>query len=68
MRVILGRYTFSEYEFATRLMGGKLVVVDPKDWREDLSAMAEAVKRGLAWFSWAIQTIRWELWWRKRGG
>ena len=41
--VILGRYTFSEYEFATRLMGGKLVVVDPKDWREDLSAMAEAV-------------------------
>ena len=41
--VILGRYTFSEYEFATGLMGGKLVVVDPKDWREDLSAMAEAV-------------------------
>jgi histidinol-phosphate aminotransferase len=41
--VIIGQYTFSEYEFATRLMGGKLVVIDALDWHENLAAMAEAI-------------------------
>ena len=35
--------TFSEYDFATKVMGGQTVVVPTKDYTHDLPAMADAI-------------------------
>ncbi|GAW91266.1 histidinol-phosphate transaminase [Calderihabitans maritimus] len=40
---IIANPTFSEYTFATQLMGGKCVYVDLKDFRYDLPAMADRI-------------------------
>jgi len=40
---VTGTPSFSEYEFAVRLMDGRLVEVPLKDFRFDLEAMAEAI-------------------------
>ncbi|WP_027340525.1 histidinol-phosphate transaminase [Halonatronum saccharophilum] len=41
--VIMAETTFSEYEFATNIMGGEIVKVPLKDYTHDLKAMAETI-------------------------
>lgn len=41
--VVMAETTFSEYEFATNIMGGKIIKVPLKDYAHDLEAMAQAV-------------------------
>ncbi|WP_408956523.1 histidinol-phosphate transaminase [Natroniella sp. ANB-PHB2] len=41
--VIIAGTTFSEYRFATNIMGGKIVSVPLKDYAHDLEAMAAAI-------------------------
>ncbi|MCK8827263.1 histidinol-phosphate transaminase [Natroniella acetigena] len=41
--VIIAGTTFSEYRFATNIMGGKIVSVSLKDYAHDLEAMAAAI-------------------------
>jgi len=43
--VIISKNTFSVYELVTRVFGGKLVLVDLKNFEQDLEGMAKAISK-----------------------